>query len=120
MPPPNLELFLQTTATGALDRGGSDTGQVTYEVTDPRQLAMLRRLVSRLYGSVPALENADRVEVTIDFYSYCQKLRMPVDAEILVRAQGRTLGFSEHPCVGEFLLNADIYRIRRRLFARAL
>jgi len=116
-PPPNRELLVRTSAELLGPQADTQRGQITYEVSDPQQRQMLRALVSRLYGKVQAIENASRLEVTVDFYTYCRKPRMLVDSSITVRAAGQQVRLAYHPCVGELLLNGDIYRARPTLIA---
>jgi hypothetical protein len=116
-PPPNRKLQVRTGNEGIAPAAGAPHGQITYEVAEARQRTMFQSMIRRLYGHLPAVEASDRLEVTVDFYTFCNKPRMLVDSSITVRAAGQQLRLAYHPCVGELLLNGDIYRERHTLIA---
>lgn len=95
-----------------------ERGVITVRVTDPRQRRQLRSLLARYYRLPPSLVSADAYEVTLSTVRICGRPRMMRDSPVTVRVAGKTLDLAFHPCMGEYLLNRDLYRFRANLLRK--
>ncbi len=113
MPPAN-DVLIEAGYT-RIGRGGraNEVGSTTHRISNKRQQRMLRRLLKRYYGTMPQVAQQASFTVTVQYYRYCGKARLVLGSEIRIDAGGRTALLAYHPCIGEYLLNRDLYRTRR-------
>jgi hypothetical protein len=90
-----------------------EVGSTTYRIGDPQQRKMFKQLLGRYYRSVPNIAQTPSFTVTVSYYRYCGRARMIIGSTVRLDAGGRTAMLDYHPCVGEYLLNGDLYRTRR-------
>ncbi len=112
-PKPNAMLF--EVGYGNAMRGGKmqELGSTTYRIRDPRQRSMFKQILRRYYRTVPEIAHNASFTVTVNYYRYCGKARMTTGSAVRLDAGGRTATLAYHPCVGEYLLNGDLYLTRR-------
>ena len=112
--PPANDVVLEAGGPGyGPDGVRRELGRTTHRIAHKRQKAMLRSLLRRYYQVVPAVAQMPSFTVTVEYYRYCGKARMVRNSEIRMDAGGRTALLAYHPCIGEFLLNSDLYATRR-------
>ena len=111
-PPRSLQVQEVTQVSRTVAGRVQEVGQITKQIVAPKALRWFRRLLEQYYQGHPALSPLWDIQVTVDYYRYCGKPRMTVGSTITLRSGGRTMELAYHPCVGEFLLNRDIYATR--------
>ncbi len=95
-----------------------DRGIITVRVSDRRQLRMFRSLLKRYYRTTPLIRNAKSYDVTVRYVRYCTTPRMATGSRVWVRVGDQEVSLAYHPCMGNFLLNRDLYRTRAALVAK--
>lgn len=112
--PPSNDVVIEAGSWG-YGPGGQrrEVGSTTHRIFHKRQRRMLRHLLKRYYRVVPAVARKASFTVTVVYYRYCGKTRMVRGSEIRIDAGGRTALLEYHPCIGEYLLNQDLYATRR-------
>jgi len=112
--PPANDVVIEAGTVGiGPDGKRREVGTTTHRVLHKRQRRMVRDLLARYYRVVPAVARGARFTVTVGYYRYCGKARMVRGSEIRIDAGGRTALLEYHPCLGEYLLNGDLYATRR-------
>lgn len=111
-PPRNAVLFETGSYAVGPDGKKREVGTTTHRIEHKRQVRKLRSLLSRYFAGVPAVAQRDSFTVTVSYYRYCGKTRMIRGSQIRLDAGGRTALLAYHPCIGEYLLNRDLYATR--------
>lgn len=92
-------------------------GYVTLRIEHERQRRWFRRLLRRYYRAVPGVPRAEAYQVTVQTTRSCNKPRMRRGTYARVRVGDRELTLAYHPCLAQYLLNADLYQTRAKLIA---
>lgn len=92
-----------------------EQGTTVHRIRHPVQRLMLARLLERYYASAPSLSGHRVVEVQLGYYRYCGMARPLVGSQVRLRLGEQSFTLDYHPCIGEFLLNGDLYAFRRGL-----
>lgn len=112
-PPPN-DVVIEAGAAGfGPDGKRLEVGTTTHRIFHKRQRRMFHHLLKRYYRVLPDVARKASFTVTVEYYRYCGKARFVRGSEIRIDAGGRTALLEYHPCVGEYLLNGDLYATRR-------
>jgi hypothetical protein len=112
-PPPN-DVVIEAGGMGfGPDVLRREVGTTTHRIFHKRQRRMVHHLLRRYYRAVPDVARQASFTVTVQYYRYCGKARMVRGSEIRIDAGGRTALLEYHPCIGEYLLNRDLYATRR-------
>lgn len=112
--PPSNDMLIEAGGVGIGPEGNRrEVGSTTHRITHKRQQRMVRDLLRRYYRVLPDVALRESFTITVRYYRYCGKARMVRGSEIRIDAGGRTALLDYHPCVGEYLLNRDLYASRR-------
>jgi len=117
-PPPNQIVYERGWTERIAPGRARERGVITVRVTEPRQRRQLRSLLARYYRASGSLLAAPSYEVTLSYVRICDRPRMMAGSPVTVRAGGETLSLAYHPCVGEYLLNRDLYEFRASLLRK--
>ncbi|MFH2005891.1 MAG: hypothetical protein ABI333_04800 [bacterium] len=112
-PSPNT-LVSEVSRSAFIGSSREERGQVTYQVAHPLQQAMLWKILRRYYRDAPSTASRIGVQIEVGYYRYCGKTRMLVGSPIVIRTPTTEHRLAYHPCVGEYLLNGDLYRFRSK------
>lgn len=112
--PPKNELVSERSYSVPHGRSTQERGTVTIGVRHPVQQAALRRILRRYYKKVPKSVFVPGFHIEVGYYRYCGRLRMLVGSSIVIRTPTSEHHLAYHPCVGELLLNRDLYAFRAR------
>lgn len=90
-------------------------GVITVRVSDAQQRRQLRALLARYYRASPAaavLWGASSYDVTVNYVRMCDRPRMARGSTVTIQVGPNKVDLAYHPCMGEYLLNRDLYRTR--------
>ena len=116
-PPPNF-LVSEVGWTRKVGSKREERGQLSYQVNHPIQQEMLRKILRRYYRRIPESASKIGFHIEVGYYRYCGKTRMLVGSPIVIRTPTTEHRLSYHPCVGEYLLNGDLYHFRSKHLLR--
>ena len=116
LPLPPHEVISETESAVHMRGGKMQTrGTSSLRIRHPLHRDMLSRLLRRYYVNPPSLRGISEVQVRVGYYRYCASPRPLVGGAVELRIGQRWLTLAYHPCMGEFLLNGDLYAFRRKM-----
>lgn len=96
----------------------AELGEGVYLITHRTDRERLERLLREEYRRLDPVRLSapeQQVRVTLRWWRSGTLRRVRPDEDIVIESEGRRVELPAHPCVGELVLGAEGYRVRRRV-----